>query len=642
MSTQKSVTVRRAAIFCTATVALGIGSSTLAANWCEGRVGDTDSRIVERLAKPAPLQSYVDPAFGTVVTRVTDAPRGTARRTLYNTMQPWNADESLLILYHVGGNDAGHHLYDGNTFRYIRQLDFAPGDIEGIYWDPVDTDTLFFIQRRPKDDPMVGNLVRYNIQNRTRTQVADLNAVCGDPANRGGERFATGGNDIQGLGGDLIGLRCQNNVINNNSSDITFTVNIRNGRISDRIVLDPSRPQGSNQFGFSPSISAAAFPSGQRILVQNTIYDQNMNYLYRLDSTYDRYRARNGGTYQVPKPEHSTTGRMPDGNDALFTPQYNPTELGCGADSDFGRGAIVAYDIPAERCSVIVGRSTGWNYPLSGVHLSAVSANNPGWVSMSTIGYGLFQYFSNRQPAPVFFSELSLSHANPDEPTTCRLAHTRTYGKSAQQAGPYKTAYFGEPHPVMSPSGSRILFNSDWYDSGSVDTYAVTLQESQTENVPETPSPPPAAPEVPTPPPANDNPVQGYVFSRTDKQELRWISKNSRGQTGSIWISQACAAKMGGIRKTGDWSELMATAPALDTVLNPCQLPTIPRSSGYVYSRTDKNELRWITANSSGEQGSIWISSACAQRLGGVSQRGDWFDLMTRAPALDSVDSPCL
>lgn len=642
---------------CIAAMTIGSSATLLAADWCEGMVTDMKPRVVRQMPKPSALQSYIDPAFGTRVTRVTDAPAGTARRTLYTTIQPWNADESLLILYHTGGNDAGHHLYNGQTFKYIRPIEFAAADIEGIYWHPSDPDILFFVQRRPGNEPLVGNLVRYNARNRTRTQVADLSGICGTTDSRNG-LLVTGGSDIQGMAGDLIGLRCQNNRLDGSASDISFTVNVRNGQISAPVELDPAKPQGNNTFGFSPHLSVAPFPSGQRLLVQNSVYDNNMNYLYRLDSAFSQYRTANGGILQVPKAEHSTIGRMPNGNDALFTPQYDPTEFGCGSDSDYGRGALVAYDIQAEQCNVIIGRGTGWDYPLSGVHLSAVSELNPGWVTMTSMGYGKFDYFDNRSPAPPLFSELSLSLADPGNPTTCRLAHTRTFGKSAQRADSYNSAYFGEPHAVMSPSGSRILFNSDWYDSGSVDTYVVTLGNELPTQTP-VPSPPPPSiaqpsPATPTPetnpeqvqaPPESsttDDMQAGYVFARSDRQELRWIDKNSQGIIGSIWISEACAASLGGVKVQGDWRQLMSIAPAIDTLDYPCAPGDLVRQSGYVYSRTDKNELRWIAANDAGEQGSVWINAACAQSLGGVSAQGDWRDLMARAPAFDSIDNPCL
>jgi len=35
--------------------------------------------------------------------------------------------------------------------------------------------------------------------------------------------------------------------------------------------------------------------------------------------------------------------------------------------------------------------------------------------------------------------------------------------------------YFGEPHVTISPTGTRLLFGSDWYDSGAVDSYVIEL-----------------------------------------------------------------------------------------------------------------------------------------------------------------------
>ena len=454
---------------------LGCNAPVFAQNWCEGMVTDKVSRVVPRLAKPDALETYTDPSFGTRVTRVTAAPNGTAHRTLYNTVQPWNADESLLILYHTGDENAGHHLYDGQTYEYIRAMEFSAADIEGIYWDESDSSKLYFVQNRPNNDPLFGKLVEYDVNTRTRSLVADLDPVCGSPASRNG-KIARGGNDIQGLAGNLIGLRCVNNEVSGNSSDITFHVNVRTGEIGPRLTIDPSRPLGSNQFGMRPDIAASALHSGERIVVQDNVFDINMNFLYRVDGSLGGYRASNGGEYLVPKLEHSTIGRMPNGHDALFSPRYNPQDRGCENDSDMGRGALVAHDLESDSCKVMVGRSTGWGYPLRGVHLSSVSKQNPGWVTMTSIGYGQLDYFDNGQRAPLLFSELSLTHADPDNPTTCRLAHTRTMGKSASRGGSYIDAYFGEPHAIMSPSGSRILFNSDWYNSGSVDTYAVDLE----------------------------------------------------------------------------------------------------------------------------------------------------------------------
>lgn len=167
-----------------------------------------------------------------------------------------------------------------------------------------------------------------------------------------------------------------------------------------------------------------------------------------------------------------------------------------------------------------------------------------------------------------------------------------------------------------------------------------------------TPAPPPPVSETP----ASD--LDGYVFSRSDKNELRWIALNANGQWGSTWIDQECAASFGGATATGNWRELMRRAPGFDTIANPCvsagsdrsapvkpivspALPDEGNTDGFAFSRTDKNEYRWIEMNSNGILGSIWIDKACVDRAGGVKKSGDWKALMALAPGFDTIASPC-
>ncbi len=145
-------------------------------------------------------------------------------------------------------------------------------------------------------------------------------------------------------------------------------------------------------------------------------------------------------------------------------------------------------------------------------------------------------------------------------------------------------------------------------------------------------------------------PIAGYVFSRTDKEEYRWIDNMPAGGLGNIWIDRACADQLGGPVTYGNWSDLENLAPAMDAIANPCAndgsavaaTSSTSLEQGYVFSRSDKEEYRWIERNASGEMGNIWIDEACAQRLGGSVASGDWGDLVNLAPAMDSIDSPCL
>lgn len=441
---------------------------------CATRVTDHDPRVVENIAKPNHLETYQDPAFGTSVTRISDAKSGGVIKTMYNTIQAWNADESKLILYHTGTEGGGHHLYDGQTYEHIRKLDTVPPDIEEIFWDPKSADHFFYIQKYPVTDEFYDTLVRYNVNTEEKQKIADMGETCGHPPASGGS--ATSGSDVQAMYGDHIGVRCNNNAFNGDTTDQTFYVNVRTGAISNQVVIDPAQPVAGNSFGYANNISASPTPSNQRILLQGSVFDTGMNLVRNLDISYSDFRDADGNLRKVPKPEHKTVGRLPNGHDAMFSVIYNPSEMGCHGDAESGVGSLVSFDLETGACRVIVGKSNGWGYPQSGTHVSAISEANPGWVAMSTIGYGNFDYFHNGQHAPLLFSEISLTFTG-EEPTTCRLAHTRTHAKDARNISGYTAGYFGEPHPVISPSGSRVIFSSDWYDSGSVDTYVINLEE---------------------------------------------------------------------------------------------------------------------------------------------------------------------
>ncbi|ASJ73951.1 metallophosphoesterase [Granulosicoccus antarcticus] len=144
----------------------------------------------------------------------------------------------------------------------------------------------------------------------------------------------------------------------------------------------------------------------------------------------------------------------------------------------------------------------------------------------------------------------------------------------------------------------------------------------------------------------------GFVFSRTDKQALRWIDRDSSGNMASTWINESCAQKMGGVSRTGNWKTLISIAPNTDGIANPCSastasnplsspLPSISNENGFVFSRTDTTEFRWVSRDSTGGMGNIWINKACADRLGGASQSGDWRALNGLAPGFDAIANPC-
>ncbi|NND91864.1 MAG: hypothetical protein HKN42_13470 [Granulosicoccus sp.] len=147
---------------------------------------------------------------------------------------------------------------------------------------------------------------------------------------------------------------------------------------------------------------------------------------------------------------------------------------------------------------------------------------------------------------------------------------------------------------------------------------------------------------------------EGFVFSRTDKDEYRWIAPGTSGQMASVRIDKQCADRMGGPKSQGRWSILMQLAPDFDGISSPCSTAgavspdtassnsvTFNIGEGYVFSRTDKDEFRWIDRDASGQWGNIRISRNCADQLGGATVSGRWSTLMRVSPGFDAISSPC-
>jgi len=66
--------------------------------------------------------------------------------------------------------------------------------------------------------------------------------------------------------------------------------------------------------------------------------------------------------------------------------------------------------------------------------------------------------------------ELVIARVDAGNPIVCRIGHHRSDEDDYD--------YWGEPHAVMSPTGTRVLFGSDWSgadDGVSVNSYVVEL-----------------------------------------------------------------------------------------------------------------------------------------------------------------------
>jgi hypothetical protein len=385
---------------------------------CQDLVRDRTHRPLAPLPPPAAGGFVVDPAFQTRIRRVTAvSPRegeNAIIKPVYGTVQAWNADESKLVLWHRG---QGHELYDGRTYRFLRRLELvSPTDIEQILWDPVDPDVLYY----PSNYNATPNLMRYRVSTAS-SEVLFRVPFC--PVDWG--RVLSLGADPMYLSWEadskVIGLMC---------GDEKFLYDVARGQVVGRAtIVSRNAPQPG--------------PSGQVAYLDGRVYDRSLRPLRTL-------------ALQNPF-EHASIGRSATTRHDLFnTVVFDHLP---GGNDLRDAGTLVSVDMSTGERRVIIGMATGYPYPPSGTHISSIAHRNPGWVAVSVVG-------DPRVPG-ILHNELLI--ANVDSGLVCRVAHHRSY------AGEGRWGYWAEPHVVLSPTGTRLLFGSDWGNGASVDSYVVEL-----------------------------------------------------------------------------------------------------------------------------------------------------------------------
>lgn len=411
-------------------------------NMCEGAITHNERVLIPQVAKPPFGKYYKDPAFGSRVIRITDSPVGVVQKPPYSTMQAWNADESLMLLYRGGTKGAYHRLLDGHTYEPVQKLDIVPSDLEEVYWSHTDPDTFYYVSSYSRD---LGLFKKYSVSKGKAEVVADFSKHCGVKG------VPTGGGDVQmqSMDDDLWGFRCRLN--QTDYIMISYRISTKE-TITKKIGKDTPWEEWT-----APSPT----PSGNRFWIQGTALGLDLE---TVEKKMDMYKWS----------EHANVGLTYNGQDALFQVGFDPSPGGCDGDMWQGVGHLIEHNLETGSCRPIINEALEYPYTTRSTHVSARAYLRPGWVAMSSIGADDdFRYFSNKRKAPALLSEIYLADTDPEHMVTCRLAHHRSFGKAAKRGG--YPPYFGEPHATISPSGTRILFGSDWYDSGSVDSYVIEL-----------------------------------------------------------------------------------------------------------------------------------------------------------------------
>jgi len=377
------------------------------------QVNDLALHPMQPIAKPAYLGTIVDPSFGTTIRRISNAPAGTSIVPMYSTIQAWNADESMMILYDVGLSE--HRLLNGMDYTFIRLLDdVSPLDIEQIFWDFNDPNVFYFPESGTND------FIKYEVDTQTKTTVLDMDGATGCTSG------IAMGNDVQMMSwdSDVFSFRCGN-------TD-AYTYRISTGQLTTFTM---------NAVNY---VAPMPGPSGNSFYHRTDAYDANGNLAYNLNEA---------------STEHSCEGRLANGNDAHFAVAFaNGPQGGCG-------GNIVAHDLTTGTCFSVISEPQGYDYSQSGTHISALAHKNTdaGWMCASMMGFDL-------DGQELLDQELVIARADQNNIIVCRIGHHRSDEDDFD--------YWGEPHAVISPTGTRVLFGSDWSgaeDGQSVDSYVVEL-----------------------------------------------------------------------------------------------------------------------------------------------------------------------
>lgn len=149
--------------------------------------------------------------------------------------------------------------------------------------------------------------------------------------------------------------------------------------------------------------------------------------------------------------EHGATGRLANGDDVWVSTQFDLP--------DGQNGNLIVENLSTGAVTTLIGEANGWDYPRVGTHVSAHAVKNPGWVAVSMTGTTEGTYYLDRE----------IALANVNSGVVCRVAHHRSYGQEGN------IGYWAEPHVNISPTGTRMIFASDWNNGSTVDTYVVEL-----------------------------------------------------------------------------------------------------------------------------------------------------------------------
>ena len=360
---------------------------------------------VSSIARPEYLQPVTDPIFGTTVTRVSDRAALSSNlpelRHLYAKNQPWNADESYLLLNYK----YPAALLDGRTYKFIRWVRQPSESV----WSNLNPSLMYGTIAK------TNQFVKLNITRGSNYTVLHQFSEY-DTIHFGEWEGNLSNNDRYAA---LVGVK---------AGKLDFLVY---DLLQNRVISRKTQPSGTTISNGNESTvnNITMSQSGKYLIVQYNQEGQGVQRgIHLLDRSLKSVRqlSRRGGS-------HFDTCINAKGSEAIVVTDDTSPAL-----------VSVQYSTGKKTTLLPVSKS---NY---NIHISCRNLNRPGWAYISEFAGDI----DPEQP--------DLVKTTPDKTFALKLDGSGTIEQFAPPNHSLNKAYERQPHSVPNRDGKKVLFASDW------------------------------------------------------------------------------------------------------------------------------------------------------------------------------------
>ncbi len=391
-------------------------------------------KLAPSVQKPAPNTAYMDPQFGTRVTRISDARSQKLAGVMpeYSRRQAWNANESLMLLH---SGDGSSLLYDGVTYQYKKVLSAVNG--QDIFWHPTDPALIFF---NPENV-----IYSYNVNTGEQKKLytfADYKFV--------GTR-AEGGLSRDGRWYTFVGQ-----VLDPSTQEYPFrdlgVFDMTTNQIAAKLAL-PKNLQSLDWISISPLGNFVVVDYADTVAERFhgvEVYDRNFKLLWQ--------KPLGAG--------HSDLAIDADGSEVLIMDVYDPQK---------NVTQIKKYWLADRNKETVLLEVSS----LFDLHISCQNQNQAGLCFISTFDY--VDRLTHDPRTWLTFEDEVFSLKLDGSGEVQRIAHHHSRRFSPTTPDSDNSVYWAEPHATVSRNGDRVLFGSNWEQDveqeAGVDAYIIDLRK---------------------------------------------------------------------------------------------------------------------------------------------------------------------